>query len=245
MFCYKARKLISLEMDDLLPANDTPSLEKHLAECGDCRAYREDLSLGSRLLRATADEPSESFEWNFQLKLNRALQAAAAERTVPWEEAPSSGTGWWRSFAVSSFAGVAAAALVAVLIWPSGDRLTLPEASQATAPSTRLAAIPDATDRLPITTEGSRYVGTGAGLFGHQVNQSLLSDPARLVSSRLSSMNWSGQDMQGLGSLAAIREQNLRLRSALQRSEQENAALKSLLGRHGIEYLDEGAAASR
>ena len=82
MLCRTARQLISQEMDGMLPAEKTPAFEEHLGRCGDCRDYRAELGLGRRLLQATAAEPVDSFEWKLQLRLNRALQEAAATRTV-------------------------------------------------------------------------------------------------------------------------------------------------------------------
>ena len=117
MFCYRYRRLINLELDDRLPDHRVPDLERHLRDCPDCRAYREELALGRRLLAATAAEPSPAFEWTLQLRLNRALQEAARSQ-APWPETPDHGWSWWRRLALSSFAGAAITAALALWLLP-------------------------------------------------------------------------------------------------------------------------------
>ena len=98
MFCYSARKMISLEIDDLLPAEKTANLERHLDGCLECQQYRADLGIGSRILRATTPELPENFNWKLQLKLGHALQEAAADGRDPWGEKRTGPAVWIRSF---------------------------------------------------------------------------------------------------------------------------------------------------
>ncbi|MBU1073360.1 zf-HC2 domain-containing protein, partial [bacterium] len=118
MFCVTARKLISQEMDGMLPARRTRALEEHVGRCSACRSYRGELETGRRLLRTTAAEPSETFSWTLQLKLNRAMQGSVASSAVPWVDSAHGSSGWLRSFALSSLAGVALATVVAVWVLP-------------------------------------------------------------------------------------------------------------------------------
>ncbi|MDO9172451.1 MAG: zf-HC2 domain-containing protein [bacterium] len=247
MLCRTARQLISQEMDGMLPAEKTPSFEEHLGRCGDCRDHRAELGLGRRLLQATAAEPADAFEWKLQLRLNRALQEAAATRTVPWEDAPRSAAGWWRGFAASSLAGVAVTALVAVLVWPSGPRpvessarpaATLAAAATTTAaPTTSSRLVTDLSDRLPLTGARTRGTALGGGFLGRPVSQGLLADRAR-TGERLQPVSLSSGMLAGLDDAAALRAENARLRAGLIGLRDENKTLKALLAARGIAYLD-------
>ncbi|MBK6899071.1 MAG: zf-HC2 domain-containing protein [bacterium] len=190
MLCTTARRLISQQMDGMLPAEKTPAFEEHLGRCAACREYRAELGLGRRLLQATAAEPTDAFEWKLQLRLNRTLQEAAAARTVPWEDAPHGAARWWRGFAASSLAGVAVTALVAVLVWPEGPRIpttssrpaatvaAVAEPAATPTPSARL--VTDLSDRLPLSGNRVRGASLGGGslsggFLGRPVSQGLLS----------------------------------------------------------------------
>ena len=247
MNCYTARRLISQEMDGMLPAEKTPTFEEHLGRCAACREYRSELGLGRRLLQATAAAPSDAFEWKLQLRLNRTLQEAAAARTVPWEDAPRNAVGWWRGFAASSLAGVAVTALVAVLVWPDGPRAVetsaRPAATVAAAttmldtptPTSRL--VTDLSDRLPLTGNRSRGATLGSGFLGRPVSQGLLSDRTR-TGERLQPVSLSSGMLSGLDDVAALRAENARLRSGIIGLRGENKTLKALLAARGIAYLE-------
>jgi hypothetical protein len=247
MHCTTARRLISQEMDGMLPAEKTPAFEEHLGRCAGCREHRDELGVGRRLLRATAAPPSDSFEWTLQLRLNRAMQQAAAARTVPWEDAPRGAARWWRGFAASSLAGVAVTALVAVLIWPEGPRTAEPAArpsatvaAAATAPaasppSARL--VTDLSDRLPLTGSRGRGLSLGNSFLGRPVSQGLLAERPR-TGDRLQSVSLSSGMLAGLDEVAALRAENARLRSGLIGLRGENTTLKALLAARGMAYLD-------
>ncbi len=247
MFCYTARRLISQEMDGRLPAEKTPAIEEHLGRCGACREHRAELGLGRRLLRATADVPTDSFEWKLQLRLNRALQEAAATRTVPWEDAPRNAVGWWRGFAASSLAGVAVTALVAVLIWPDGPRAVSPAAGPAATvaaatattvtPTSSARLVTDLSDRLPLTGNRTRNVQLGGGFLGRPVSQGLLSERTR-TGERLQPVSLAPGMLAGFDDVAALRAENARLRSGIIGLRGENTTLKALLAARGIAYLD-------
>jgi len=154
MRCSKTRKNISLALDGVLPPEETRALEEHLTACADCRAHRDDLLLGSRLLKATAAVPSEAFEWKLQLKLNRALQEAAAART-PWEDAaPQPRFGWLRGFTLSAGAGLAVTVAMALWLFPHGAA----QVDQGPAPAAVVAAV-----ESPATADASAGVSTTAG----------------------------------------------------------------------------------
>lgn len=246
MLCTTAKRLISQQMDGMLPAEKTPAFEEHLGRCAGCREYRAELGLGRRLLQATAAEPTDAFEWKLQLRLNRALQEAAAARTVPWEDAPHGAARWWRGFAASSLAGVAVTALVAVLLWPEGPRTpatssrpaatlaAVAEPSATPTPSTRL--VTDLSDRLPLS--GNRV--RGASLGGGSLNGGFLGRPVSqsLLSERLQPVSLSSGKLAGLDEIAALRAENNRLRAGLIGLRDENKTLKALLAARGIAYLD-------
>jgi len=257
MLCTTARRLISQQMDGMLPAEKTPAFEEHLGRCAACRDYRSELALGRRLLQATAAPPSDAFEWKLQLRLNRTLQEAAAARIVPWEDAPRSAARWWRGFAASSLAGVAVTALVAVLLWPEGPRVPAttagPAATLAAAagpaatptPSARL--VTDLSDRLPLTgnrVRGASLGGTSlggasrsGGFLGRPVSQGLLSERP-LAGERLQPVSLSSGKLAGLDEIASLRAENNRLRAGLIGLRDENKTLKALLAARGIAYLD-------
>lgn len=241
MLCTTARRLISQQMDGMLPAEKTPAFEEHLGRCAACREYRAELGLGRRLLQATAAEPTDAFEWKLQLRLNRTLQEAAAARTVPWEDAPRGAARWWRGFAASSLAGVAVTALVAVLIWPEGPRTpttssrppatlaAVAEPAATPTPSTRL--VTDLSDRLPLSGNRVRGASLNGGFLGRPVSQGLLSE-------RLQPVSLSSGKLAGLDEIAALRAENNRLRAGLIGLRDENKTLKALLAARGIAYLD-------
>ncbi len=61
MRCNKAQENISLQFDGALPPDLTGSLSTHLDGCADCREYRDDLLMGSRMLEATEPELPENY----------------------------------------------------------------------------------------------------------------------------------------------------------------------------------------
>ncbi len=245
MFCFMARKLISQEMDGMLPARKTRALEEHVGRCAACRAFREELDTGRRLLRATATEPSEAFAWTLQLKLNRALQGAAADNAVPWVDSARGSFGWFRSFALSSLAGVALTAAVAVWVLPlersdlpaAGDSYRTEVASGASAsPVTMSAGDPD---RRPLTTAPRyRSLLSGSNNPGRAVSGGHLTQPNLLDQSGWVPTSWRGSASTDLDAINALREDNGRLRFMLQQMRAENAKLNSLLKGMASNYLE-------
>jgi anti-sigma factor RsiW len=59
MNCAKWEPEIALHAGGDLPAADVPRIERHLAECANCRALLEDLRAGQDLLAELRDEPLE------------------------------------------------------------------------------------------------------------------------------------------------------------------------------------------
>jgi len=246
MFCFMARKLISQEMDGVLPARKTRALEEHVDRCAACRAFRTELETGRRLLRATATEPSEAFEWTLQLKLNRAMQSAAASGAVPWVESQGgSAFAWLRSFGLSSVAGLALAAVLAVWVLPlgtgplpaSGD-LHLAETAGETAASPVTLSAGDA-DRLSLSPQPRyRPLLSGSSGSGRTVSGWSLAQPNLLDRSGWVPTTWRGAQLEGNEAFAAVREENGRLRFMLRQLRAENDALKSLLEGTEINYLE-------
>ncbi len=243
MLCYSARKLINQEMDGRLPDRKVRPLAEHVDRCAKCAAFRDELDTGRRLLRATADEPSESFEWTLQLKLNRALQEAAATSTVPWEAEPSGGgaLAWVRSFAVSSLAGVAVAAALAIWLLPrDGAAPTNPglgplvEAGETVSPVTLSAGD---TDRRSLTRPRYRAGMTGADGLGRTVSGARSTSPNLLDRSGWVP-TWSGADMEDLNVISSLRDQNRYLQIQIHQLQSDKARLEALLADHEINYLE-------
>ena len=232
MRCGKAREWLSLEIDGQLPPDRIFSLEEHLEKCAECRTYRADLRLGQRLLRATEPTPSESFEWQLQLRLNRTLQTAAGETGLPWTETGGGLRLWFRNFSLATAAGLAAMVAVALFVLPPvSNQVALVDrtgpASEAIGAETSVA-----TDRLPLSGTWSR---SGSGL-GRPVSAGGSSSP--FGGSRLRTPPaLSGEAWQGLRTLAALREENRRLHTALTLAQWELAALKAQLDTSGTHNL--------
>lgn len=235
MRCNKARTFISDAHDGLLPHEEALALERHLAACAECRAHRDDLKLGSRMLKATRGEPTDAFEWTLQLKLNQALQGAAAE-TDPWgERERRSWFPWLRGFALSSAVGIAASLALAFWLLPSGGgriaesgsgpggahlASVLPEMPAVTASVSGSAAALDrrslgAVARGTVDQRrgfGSRLVGSGSLLRG---------DAAEMGPAWANSVR--GRNLESLQSEMAW------LRDRLRATQATNDSLRALL----------------
>ncbi len=240
MLCFNARKQINQEMDGSLPARKLRSLEEHVGRCKACAEYREDLETGRRLLRASTSEPSDSFEWTLQLKLNRALKEAAGNG-VPWEEPTRGPAGWLRSFAFSSLCGVAVA--LAFAIWvlpqnagsPSGSLLTDAASVEPISSVTLSAGNPD---RLSLSQPRYRSMDFGSSGLGQPVSGARVAQPNLLDRSGWVPSTWSGADLEDLSVIANLRDENGRLRFRLLQMLAENAELKTLLDDTEINYLE-------
>ena len=240
MLCFSAKKLINQEMDGLLPARKLRALEEHVARCASCAAYRDELETGRRLLRAASSEPSDSFEWTLQLKLNRALQGAAASHTVPWEDAPARGIGdWLRGFAVSSLAGAAIALAFAIWVLPQrgADPIASGTGILADAGSSISAVTLSAgdADRRPLASPRYRTMSPGSAGLGRTVSGARTTQPNMLDRSGWLPTSWNGSDLDDLDAIAKLRAENTDLRLRLQQLQREYQAL---LGDREIRYLE-------
>lgn len=242
MRCSKTRKNISLALDGVLPPEETRALEEHLTACADCRAHRDELLLGSRLLKATAAAPSDAFEWKLQLKLNRALQEAAAART-PWEDpAPRPRFGWLRGFTLSAGAGLAATVALALWFFPRGAAMVetgpAPAAVERALPADDSAGVGTTAgdaDRRSLATSFRPLLGLERGLGGSLVSSGGVfrndADPA-----------WSrGVTGRNLGTLQA---EITWLRERLRTSQADNDSLRALLADRPVGYLEQEKAPS-
>jgi len=225
--------MINLELDGVLPPEQTPHLEEHLARCADCRGYRADLDTGSRMIRATAAEPSDAFEWKLQLKLNQALQEAAGAGT-PWQEnEPSPWFGWLRSFGLSSAAGLALVLVVTTWILPNAlDRTAVDAGSVAgrvsdTPALTRSSA--DRGDRLSLQPASPVFSFGGNGSAGRVVSGGTFLS---------GNDSWLKNGPDARRSFSALEAEVQHLRDQLVQSRQENARLMALLDGSGVKYLE-------
>ncbi len=243
MLCFTSRKLINQEMDGLLPARKLRSLEEHVGRCTACAGYRGDLERGRRLLRATTAEPSESFEWTLQLKLNRAMKEAAGNG-IPWEEPSRGPADWLRSFAFSSLAGVAVAVAFAIWVMPhtvgspsaTGEYQIAETVADGSVSPVTLSA--GDSDRRSLNQPRYRTLLPGAGGFGQTVSGGRVTRPNLLDRSGWVPSTWSGADIEDLTAIANLRDENGRLRFMLQQMQSENTNLKSLLADVEINYLE-------
>ena len=75
--CERARRWVSLELDDQLSEFERSFLTSHLAACGACRSFRHSVSVATRELRAASLERPE-----FGISLPRRARYASL-RAVP------------------------------------------------------------------------------------------------------------------------------------------------------------------
>ncbi len=217
MRCGKAKEWLSLAHDDCLPPDRTLALERHLERCPGCRAYREDLRLGSRLLRATEPRLSESFDWRLQLRLNRRLQEAARTAPPPWERERGA-RGWLRDFGLATAAGVVAAVGLGAWLLP-GPAPMVAEADSGSRPAAATVVPTGDQTRLPLGLFGGEALGQAVSYGGRSPFRN---SPAPGLSA------WSGyglkEDLRVIGNL---RQENLRLRAALMHARREIQAFKA------------------
>jgi putative zinc finger protein len=234
MRCGKARTMINLELDGVLPPEQTPHLDEHLATCSDCRAYRADLETGSRMIRATAAEPSDAFEWKLQLKLNQALQEAAGAGT-PWQATERSPWfGWLRSFGLSSAAGLALVLVVTTWVLPDGlDRATDrsgPVAGRVLDSPAQTERTADRSDRLSLQPASPVFSFGGNGSAGRVVSGGTFLS---------GSDSWLKSGPDERRSFSVLQAEVQHLRDQLSQSRLENERLMALLDGSGVKYLEE------
>lgn len=247
MLCRRSRAWISLALDGVLPPDRTVALTAHLERCAGCRAYREDLLLGRRLLAATTPLVSENLEWRVQLRLNQALQAAARAASSPLAE-PAPGAGrWWRLAGAATVAGLALTlaaanwllppptaperpALIAAVPPPAGAPIAVGSLAATGAPE---AASPgparEAAGSVGATAgaaDRTSYIETGPSLLWRgQLRDGMLGRPA----SETARIGWSGSSLDDLRTITALREANQRLRAQLSISQRQIESLRAQL----------------
>jgi hypothetical protein len=152
MKCRKVQEWISLEIDDQLPPEHVRHLQDHLQACDECRAFREDLHIGLRMLHATDPVLPDNFDWKLQLRLSQTLRETARDTAYPWHGEES---GWRRWFARASLsAALGLAAVLAVAVMAPGQMASLESRGGA-------MALADEPLRLPVQTNGSETTLVG------------------------------------------------------------------------------------
>lgn len=196
MRCKKANEYLSWEMDGVLPPDVTVVLQDHLDSCEDCRQYRQELHLGSRLLAATEPELSENFDWKLQLRLNQTLKETAGEVAYPWTDQPSDRWNWFRNFGTAAAMGLAAVLAVAVFLGPVDQVPSPAGVSQQTALGS---------DRLPLESRLTYNPNLGRSVSSGSPFQRSVSQSGGL------DRGWSGQNLEDLRTINSLRAENRNL----------------------------------
>ena len=103
MNCRDWEERIALQAEGDLPEPEVPDTERHLAECGECRKYAQDVRSSLAVIRAAHEEPLAPA--HFATLRARVLEQLPGQRRQPWRWA------WIGAL-------VAAAAVVVVLALP-------------------------------------------------------------------------------------------------------------------------------
>ncbi len=260
MLCRRARDWISLSLDGMLPPDRTVALLAHLERCAGCRAWREELQLGQRLLAATTPRLSENFEWRLQLKLNQTLQEAARAATSPFAAAEPGWRRWFQGAALASVGGVAVVVAISLFLLPPRHTaptfLALPAAAPvvvapaggtedaavepavvATGTVTATAGDPTRTSLRP----GARALTPAAGGVGREVDLRFPATPGGLFGRE----GWSGGNVDDLRTIIHLREQNRRLRDALTQAQRDAGLLRAQMESRRTAAEDSAAASER
>lgn len=234
MRCSKAKEFISQDLDAVLPPDATGNLRDHLDACADCREYREDLLLGSRILAATEPELPDNFDWKLQLKLNQAIQQTAGEAHYPWHEEKVDRWVWLRNFGAATAVGLAAVLALAMFFGPVGSGSNPgPVASRSAAGSTAESAVAANTDRRPL------FQPRSGGLYRTGV-QTTVSAAGRSVSGGANYLDrgWAGTSTEDLHTIGRLRLENQRLNIRLLQYQRANAMMRAQLDTGGTDALD-------
>lgn len=234
MKCSKFQEQISLEMDGQLAPEHVPALQRHLETCPECRAYREDLMIGLRMLNATEPELPDNFDWKLQLRLSQAMREAARDTSYPWQEV----AGGWRRWL--GRAGVAAAVGLATVL---SVAMIAPGHLVPAFGGDAQMAIADPVSRLPIQTVAStdglladttrrpldgRYT-RGFNPFGGGLQRTVSSDGG------FGNNSWSGANDRDLLRIRRLEQDLESLKRRLSATDRQNrelqAKLDSLTGR--------------
>lgn len=229
MRCTKARELISLDLDGCLPPDRTAGLTRHLDECGDCREFREDLALASRMLAADEPQLPENFEWRLQLRLNQTLAEAAARELHPWQDRRSDRLAWWRSFGAAASVGLAAVLAVAMLVGPRGGD---PAATVAELPTTPPVSVTG--DRLDLDA----YRGFGFGGGGQRTVST--GQPGGSLATRPNFLErgWTYQSVDDLRDWNRIQAENRQLRAQVLQMQRQLRSMQTPLDSASVPALD-------
>jgi len=222
MRCSKAQSYLSQELDEQLPADVTGDLDRHLDACAACRAYREDLALGQRLLAVSEPELPDNFEWKLQLRLNRALRESAGEHLFPWQQEEKA-TRWrfLQGFGAATAVGLAAVLALAMVIGPQAISLPGLDVSGAAGPVARESTW-DGNDRTELYL-GNIFAGrgvpvsTGNGGFGQRQSSPLLD------------RNWAGGFLEEDRTILHLQSENRRLRTMVFQQRRDLQSLQTRL----------------
>ncbi len=226
MRCNKAQENLSLQLDGALPPDLTVSLSTHLDACAECREYRDDLLMGSRILAATEPELPDNFDWKLQLRLNQTLKEAAGGVAYPWEDNPVDRWRWVRNFGSAAAVGMAAVLALAIFTGPIGQS-TLPADHQQVAPSM-------GGDRLPLAQKFN---------FGNGLGRPVSSTPGFNSNSRnilQFDQGWSGNNVNDLRTIQSLRDQNRQLNRVLYQIRRQNTWMRAQLDTSRSNPLDLG-----
>lgn len=223
MRCNKAHEYLSLEMDRVLPPDATVDLQKHLDACGECRNYRQEIHLGSRLLAATEPSLSENFDWKLQLRLNQTLKETAGEVAYPWADPSSDRWSWFRNFGTAAAMGLAAVLAVAVFLGPMEQAPT----SLATDQEAVLGA-----DRLPLDSR----ISVGPSLRRSVSSASPFQQSA--TRNRVIDRGWSGLNLEDLRTINSLRAENENLGRRLVQTQLQLRLMRAQLDSTEKKTLD-------
>ena len=237
MRCHKAQDYISQEMDEHLPPDVTVNLTEHLDACSHCRAYRDDLLLGRRVMSATTPELPDNFEWKLQLKLNQTLQHTAGETVYPWAKTDQDKWRWFRNFGAAAAVGMAAVLALAMFVGPANaPRETGPDGNGGTP-----LGVVDATqsgaggsDRLPLFTGRP----TRGGLYSSGIQRPVAAGGSSRSAGGFLDRGWAGHDMEDLRTIQRLRHRNDQLNQVLFRQQQTIQGMRAHLDTIDTNALD-------
>lgn len=150
MKCRNAKKLVFEFLDGLSDEKVRLELEQHLSECGECEKLASQLTRSMDLLhRAPLETPSENFNWQVRLKLNK-------DRNAIQERAASQGSwlrGWNLRFAASGAAAFAVIVAAGVIAYNAGMN---PLEGVAPAGTAQIVAAPAEKNEGMIPADGIR-----------------------------------------------------------------------------------------
>ena len=226
MRCNKAQENLSLQLDGTLPPDLMGSLSAHLDICADCREYRDDLLMASRLLQATEPELPDNFDWKLHLRLNQTLKEAAGEVAYPWEDKPVDRWRWLRNFGSAAAVGMAAVLALAIFSGPT-DHSPIPVAQEQESPTL-------GSDRLPLAQKFN---------FGNGLGRPVSDTPAFNGDSRnILQINqvWSGRNVSDLRTIQSLRDENRQLNRVLHQARRQNNWMRAQLDTNQGNPLDLG-----